>query len=151
MSVATASSGQGIVGPRPDHVEFLPAIYEPQRLLQLSVVGETNESFKRDDLYKRGVNQVLGELAGGVVVAQFPSVATEEWKGASTVAARNGVRQAHDLERNFLLGGAAGLLPFERNEDLLVVLLDNGVNFVDTPAAALADLLLAQRSVATTG
>src|SRR5262245_60863792 len=96
------------------------------------------------------MNQMFCELARSVVVAQFPPIAPEHEKGASAVAARDGIRQAHDLKRNFLHRSTTGLLPLKGNEDLLVVFLDDGVNFVDASAAPLAHLLLSQGGVAPT-
>src|SRR5262249_17450731 len=81
--------------------------------LKLPVVSEADKRFERDNLDQRRMNQVCGQPTGRGVVAELPSVAAKHEKSAGTVSARNGVGEAHDLERDLLLGGAAGLLPLE--------------------------------------
>jgi hypothetical protein len=63
---------------------------------------------------------VFGELAGGEVVAEFPTVAHEHEEGSHRLARCDGVGEAHDIKRDLLFRGAAGLLPPERHEDVIV-------------------------------
>jgi hypothetical protein len=88
------------------------------------------------------MDQVIGELAGGEVVAELPTVAAKDEECANGVASRHGICETHDLERDLLLGGAAGLLPLEGDEDAIMATGRDCVDLVGASAAARADRLL---------
>jgi hypothetical protein len=52
------------------------------------------------------------------------------------------IGEAHDLERDLLFRGAAGLLPLERHEDPFVAAGRDGVDLVSASATACPDRLL---------
>jgi hypothetical protein len=104
-----------------------------RRLSELPVVREPDERLKRHDTDESGMDQVIGELAGGEVVAELPTVAAKDEECANGVASGHIICETHDLERDLLLGGAAGLRPLEGDEDAIIATGRDCVDLVGAP------------------
>src|ERR1700730_5959914 len=72
----------------------------PYAPLKLPIVCEPDERFEGDDADEGCVDQVIGEPAGCEVVAQLPAVTAEYEECSHSVACRDRIGQAHDLERH---------------------------------------------------
>ena len=118
-------------------------------LLESSLVGPGDELLESEDLDDVGVffEEVILKRATRVEVAQSPTLAAgpaictaedEVRLIVSTVS--YGIGKTHELEGYFLLSGAAGLLPFQRNEKRAAAFFSNGINPVTAAARPLSNL-----------
>ena len=80
---------------------------------EYTLVRPRDESFERKDFNLIDIYQIRSQTATNIKGSQLPTLATEYEIGLIIDALANGVRQADNFERNFLLSCAGHLLPFE--------------------------------------
>jgi len=99
---------------------------------ELSFVGLGDELLERDNFHQPTVLEIWFEGTRDVEVAECPSGSSEDEVSllVSASALSDCFHQADHLERNFLLGRAADLLPLQGDEDAGIILGGDGVNSV---------------------